>query len=115
MRPRIILSLLVVALAGLAGSAAGQEPAPEHGHARPRLFSWVLPSDTGHYLGYYVGGGASHPGKGEQRYEHEGTWGWDYSGWLIRRRVINNWWHGQRYQGGTGAFKTDGPRLYEEK
>lgn len=26
-------------------------------------------------------------------------------------RVALNWWHGQRYQGGIGAYKIDGPEV----
>ncbi len=67
------------------------------------------PSDTPAYCGYTVGGGAPH--HGEPRYLDEGTWGWDYTGWLFQRRVGLDWFHGARYQGGAGAYKTDGPRL----
>ena len=35
--------------------------------------------------------------KGEPRRPEEGTWGWDYQGWLLPRRVISSWWHGRRY------------------
>jgi hypothetical protein len=31
---------------------------------------------------------------------------------LIPRRVTLEWWHGRRYQGGTGAYQSDGPKLY---
>lgn len=71
---------------------------------------FAQPSDTGRSIGYHVGGGAL-PHYGEPRLSHEGTWGWDYQG-LLPRRVIHNWWHGRRYQGGTGAYRTDGPYLY---
>ena len=67
------------------------------------------PSDTSAYCGYTVGGGAAH--HGEPRYLDEGTWGWDYSGWIFKRRVGLDWFHGAHYQGGPGAYKTDGPRL----
>ena len=70
--------------------------------ARPSL----LPRECG----YYVGGGAPcHAG--EARYCDEGTWGWDYFGMLGRKKVALNWHHGEKYQGGTGAYKTDGPHL----
>ena len=115
MRTKLIPLLVVLALAALAGNAHAQEVMPGHAHARPRLFWWVLPSDTGHYLGTYVGGGATTKHKAEARRDDEGTWGWDYQGWIFPRRVINGYWHGQRYQGGTGAYKSDGPKLYEEK
>jgi hypothetical protein len=109
-----LMALLIVAV--FAGSAAAQDIVPSHTHVeRPRLFSWVLPSDTGHYIGYHVGGGANHPHKAEPRRDEEGTWGWDYQGWLLHRRVILGWWHGQRDQGGVGAYRTDGAQIHRDK
>ena len=78
---------------------------------RAELRCRTAPSDTGHYCGYYVGGGAHW--RGEGRYAHEGTWGWDYVGILVPRRVGLGWWHG-KYQGGTGTYRTDGPKLRHE-
>jgi hypothetical protein len=75
---------------------------PTHVHSR------AFPSDTGRYCGYYVGGGA--PWHGEGRYAHEGTWGWDYHGFVLPKRVALGWWH-YREQSGTGAYQTDGPKL----
>ena len=75
----------------------------------PSISCHARPSDTPAYGGYYVGGGAAF--HGEPRGPCEGTWGWDYSGFLIHRRVALDWFHGWRSQGGTGAYKTDGPRL----
>lgn len=49
--------------------------------------------------------------RGDYPYANEGTWGWDYRGWIIPRRVNLLWWHGRRAQGGPGAYKTDGPFL----
>lgn len=66
-----------------------------------------IPSRTHFYGGYYVGGGA--PVLGEGPYVDEGTWGWDYAGILFDKRIALNWTHGARYQGGTGAYRTDGP------
>jgi hypothetical protein len=74
---------------------------------RPR----AIPSDTGRYCGYWVGGGAACFGEG--RYLDEGTWGWDYMGFCFRKRVALDWWHG-RYQGGAGQYQTDGPKLRHE-
>ncbi len=78
----------------------------------PRIAWWAVPSDTGHSLGHYVGGGSGRPLKGEPRRPEEGTWGWDYQGWLIPRRVVLQWWHGRRDQGGAGAYQTVGPKLF---
>jgi hypothetical protein len=73
---------------------------------------WAVPSNNPHYIGYYAGGGAPLR-RSEPRGPDDGTWGWDYRGWLISRRVTLGWWHGRRYQGGTGAYRTDGPHYHE--
>ena len=75
---------------------------------------WAHPSDTGRYVGYSVGGGSVNNRTGDPPSPDEGTWGWDYRGWLFPRRVILGWWHG-RYQGGTGAYRTDGPHLIQHE
>jgi hypothetical protein len=69
------------------------------------------PSNTSHYCGWWVGGGGKLRG-GEAPCSHEATWGWDYLGLLNRKIVFLNWNHGTREQGGTGAYKTDGPKLH---
>jgi hypothetical protein len=78
----------------------------------PRLLSDHLePSATPGGIGYYVGGGASFHHSETRRCE-EGTWGWDETGChLFRHRSILGWFHGRRYQGGTGAYATDGRPL----
>ena len=76
------------------------------------IHKWAIPSASGHNFGYYVGGGALSRKRGEQPSEIDGTWGWDYRGWIIPR-VDLLWWHGRRYQGGSGRYQTDGPRLPE--
>jgi hypothetical protein len=74
----------------------------------PRTLSWhVQPSNTPGGIGYYVGGGVP-LGHGQSNRGDEGTWGWDETGgsWFRNRgRLL--WSHGRRYQGGTGAYKTD--------
>jgi hypothetical protein len=69
----------------------------------------TIPSNTRFYGGYYVGGGT--PTKGAGRCIEDGTWGWDYSGMVFPKRIALNWTAKGRYQGGTGAYKTDGPKL----
>jgi hypothetical protein len=64
---------------------------------------YARPSDTGHYIGYYVGGGCVW--KGDARSPSEGTWGWDYQGILFPRRVVLGWCR-SRYQGGVGYYRT---------
>jgi hypothetical protein len=65
------------------------------------------PTDDGRYVGYQVGGGATNARKSDAPWPDEGTWGWDYRGVLIQRRVSLNWWHGRRVQGGVGAYETE--------
>ena len=76
-----------------------------------RVAWWARPSNNHRYDGYHVGGGAAY--RGDARRPHEGTWGWDHvgGGWF-QRRVKLDWWHGRRSQGGTGAYKSDGPRRH---
>jgi len=70
------------------------------------------PTESPHEQGYYVGGGARVRSRcGEERREHEGTWGVDYTGIIVHKKTNLGWWHGSRYQGGVGAYRTDGPRL----
>jgi hypothetical protein len=60
-------------------------------------------------IGYHVGGGVKW-GHGEGRTVNDGTWGWDETGHRrFRRRVILGFSGGRKYQGGTGAYATDGP------
>jgi len=108
MKHKIVGSaLFVLAVAFLVRGAAFADP-PGHETA-PRL---ALPSETKGNVGYHVGGGNPFPHLAEPRRNEEGTWGWDYQGWLLPRRILNGWWHGRRDQGGTGAYKTDGPKFH---
>lgn len=70
-----------------------------------------IPSANGRYTMYKVGGGSALFGSGPML--SEGTWGLDYAGFLLPRKIALNWNHGKREQGGTGAYKTDGPKLGE--
>lgn len=69
------------------------------------------PSNTPRYYGYYVGGGSPYRGGGPG--PADGTWGWDYGGlfhwWQSRVELLWN----NRYQGGTGAYHPDGPRVVD--
>jgi hypothetical protein len=70
----------------------------------------VEPSVTPGGIGYYVGGGVPFHRGQPPRDRDDGTWGWDETGLhVLRRRTILGWSHGRRYQGGTGAYRTDGP------
>lgn len=98
-----------------------EEPPEVHNHTleragNPQIISCIAaPSDTGAYVGYWVGGGCPCQRLGDLPEPHEGTWGWDYSGRCFLRHVCLLWWHGRCCQGGTGAYKTDGPKLRHEK
>jgi hypothetical protein len=70
-----------------------------------RVAWWAVPSDTGHYLPYLVGGGQ--PYHGDRPCRGEGTVGWDYKGLLPANAIRLFWSHG-RYQGGIGAYRTEG-------
>ncbi len=59
----------------------------------------------------YVGGGAAF-NWGQPRTLEQGTWGRDYVGVAYPRAVWLNYWGSRRYQGGTGGYKTDGPKLF---
>ena len=71
----------------------------------------AIPSNTRYYGGYWLGGGL--PLRGDEPCLDEGTFGWDYFGFTLHKRIALNWSHGRRYQGGTGAYKTDGPKLHK--
>ncbi len=114
-KTRRILGCAVL-LAGLAGCAmcggGHHEPISREERAgNPSELSYLAaPSDTGHYTGYLVGGGAARHADAPETLE--GTWGWDYCGIFVPSRIILDWFHG-KYQGGYGAYKQDGPRPIE--
>ncbi len=114
----IVAMLIPASLASRGADAAEPAPPPE----RPQVVSfsfgggydcvarYARPSTTPAYGGYFVGGGSAIDG--EPRFTSEGTWGWDYFGHLFQRRIALDWWHGERYQGGIGAYKPNGPKLH---
>jgi hypothetical protein len=112
--------------AGLAAFAEDHEH--EHGHKHPKStvatpHTWeqagyplevgmAMESYNEHYSGSYVGGGSlfGH----HVRCSDAGTWGWDYTPFRpMSSRIFLSWSHGRRYQGGTGNYKTDGPKPME--
>jgi hypothetical protein len=109
--------LALLCASGTVGLGATAAPAEdlclEEGHRRAgyplEVHALAVPSDTGHYVGYYVGGGA--PIFGQKRCADEGTWGWDYCGFVLPKRVRLRWWHGLCEQGGIGAYRTTGINL----
>lgn len=104
-------ALAMAAGLGLAAAAQAAERTMADAGCPQRLSKWAAPSVTDHYGSYYVGGGSALFKKAEGRYPHEGTFGTDYTGWHLHPRVRLQWSHGSRYQGGTGAYKTDGPHV----
>ncbi len=99
--------------AGLLMHLMGSEALAQQTHCKAgwpeKIACWAAPSENPHYVGYYVGGGAACGG--DRRGPHDGTWGWDYAGCLLPHRVILRWVHCRRYQGGMGAYATDGPEV----
>jgi hypothetical protein len=72
------------------------------------------PSNTPAYQGGYVGGGAGSSYGGNVRRPAEGTFGWDYVGNHLSRRVFPGWSHGRRAHGGAvPPYVTDGPRYHD--
>jgi hypothetical protein len=90
-------------------SGAGTENGQHRAGHPERQACYAQPSSERHYSKGFVGGGVQFHGNG--RFAHEGTWGRDYCGWLVSHRPWLNWSHGRRHQGGSGAYKTDGPKL----
>jgi len=136
MRPSLLRAALTVLVLAAGGLARAQDESPRRhwfslnlhdegtpppGYPRfiphtderagdPRaLAGHIEPSTTPGGIGYYVGGGVA-LGHGEPRRRDQGTWGWDETGGRhLRRRIILGWSQGRKYQGGTGAYRTDGP------
>lgn len=73
------------------------------------LGHWAAPRITEKFWGGYIGGGTSWHHGGEPRCFDEGTFGWDYVGGHLPRRVFLAWSHGRRYQNGTGSYQTEAP------
>ncbi len=77
----------------------------------PPVACWAVPSRTPAECGGYIGGGGGILHR-DPRYIQEGTWGWDYQGWFGLHKVFLLWNHGRRYQGGEGAYRTQGHKVY---
>ena len=106
--------IYLVCLSSLIGSSRSdafdrQEHSMKRAGNPQNVAHWAIPSPNHRYVGYYVGGGTTFGG--EPRQVDDGVWGVDYQGGFLPRRVIQTFSHGRRYQGGTGAYKTDGPRV----
>jgi len=108
-RPLYVLGCPLLG-ASLALTASARADPPTAGSPMP-LSCLAKPSDTGRYVGSYVGGGNPWFHRADPPSPQEGTWGWDYLGGCLHRRVLLGWWHGRRYQGGVGAYRTEGPHV----
>jgi hypothetical protein len=112
----LVLSSALVHAKCFAGQpASGKKGSSQHidrlrRAGNPQAIAWYArPSVNKHYTAYYLGGGAAI--KGEYRHPEEGTWGLDYAGAFLKKRINLGWWHGRREQDGGGSYKTDGPHL----
>jgi hypothetical protein len=102
------LVLMHAILAGLLGQAPADSPERHQQAGCPRTVAWwAVPSNTGGYALYRVGGGCPYPLAADPPSPGEGTWGWDYVGRWFPRNVILGWWHDNHDRGGT--YQTDGP------
>ena len=112
----ITISFCAVALAGTRPVTSSRRTAPARATTRPSGVAYPVgrfakPTYGPDYNYGWVGGGAP-SWRGQPRRANEGVWGRDYQGVVYLRRVWPNWWHGQREQGGAGAYRTDGPKLF---
>jgi hypothetical protein len=105
-RHSFISCCFALALAWCAPSVGAEHTHHRAGH--PECVAHYAQRSS-HYTGSYVGGGCAFHGCA--RRPDEGTWGWDYCGAILRHRPWLGWCHGRRCQGGSGAYKTDGPHV----
>src|SRR5262245_25195965 len=107
-----VLCGCVLLASGLAGCATCAKEDPQERAGHPFAVSpCAYPSDTGRYVLYQVGGGSAR--HGDPPHPEDGTWGWDYQGLCLPSRIVLDWFHGHKEQGGSGAYATDGPRVAE--
>lgn len=106
MMTRFVLIVAIAFAASAVDAAEGAEcPVDRHACAgQPQcVHRFAIPSKTPRYCGGLIGGGAA-LGGGDP-YVHEGTWGWDYTGFLTKR-VFLNWSH-HHHEAGGGKYDTD--------
>ena len=71
---------------------------------------WAHPSFSEAFCGHYVGGGGG--GLCHQagpRRHNDGTWGWDYVGYYVPRKLFLGWNYGRRFQGGDRYYTAKDP------
>lgn len=109
----LFVCLLSLVLAGSANAQQTDDPACRQAERNARachaqtVSGLATRSNTKHYGWYYVGGGTLF--RGDRPSPQEGTFGWDYRGFILPKLVQLGWSHGRRYQGGGGAYRTVGP------
>src|SRR2546422_11652883 len=103
-RQSLSAPLALAALCWLLASPASSQDGQVRAGYPLETSRWAIPSDTGAYQVNLVGGGSARRRRADPPLAHEGTWGWDYRGRQLPRHVFLGWWHGRRYQGGTGAY-----------
>jgi hypothetical protein len=108
------LGVLVVCLLALSPAAAlaGDEPAPPcpaPARPLPGVACWAVPSDTGRYVGYSVGGGCLV--RGAEPGPDQGTWGWDYGGLLIHPHIRLLWCY-CAHRRDVPAYRTTGTNVH---
>ena len=86
-----MIRIVATMLTGCAAAVAWADPPDSHDEHRragypQEVHRHAVPSDTGRYVGYWVGGGAVSRRHGDGPAPHEGTWGWDYTGGWFQRR-----------------------------
>jgi hypothetical protein len=107
---RLGLLLLPVVAVPLAPADEPAPPAACSTRTVPGVACWARPSDTGHYCGYYVGGGRLWHGSGPA--PDQGTWGWDYGGWLWHPRILLLWSDGEGH-GSVPAYRSVGTTIHQ--
>lgn len=117
----MLLTLVVFFLCGSTIGAFGAEPSLYYPACQADFeragkpwchFPWARRQIECDYTGYYVGGGAA-IGRTRGRCPDEGTWGWDYAGCRLKRKVRLDWFCRDREQAGEGQYEPDGPRVVE--
>jgi hypothetical protein len=74
----------------------------------PGVAWWAVPSDTGHYVGYYVGGGCLW--RGDAPTPDQGTWGWDYAACSFLPRIKLLWCRCEGGRANVPVYRTVGPK-----
>jgi hypothetical protein len=131
MRSRSWIAAAFAALGLIANPSTGTSLADDHEHSHKHVKSTTATPHTirqagypycvspvsmvsynEHYSGGYIGGGKFLGG--DYPCPHQGTWGWDYTPFRpMSSKIFLRWSNGRHYEGGTGAYKTDGPKPIE--